>query len=443
MTTTIHLSGPDDMLAVLPYQLGFHPQDCLVAVSLLGPRSTRMGLVQRLDLPLSEHLGDAVAAMMRPLMQDLPAAVQLVGYEEREGDSRAMLDAMAGACRARGIRVPDRLVVRGGRWFDLDCARSCCPSGGLPLPDPSSVPAVAEFVGREICPLPDRSALAGLLEPIKPLRSRAVSLLADEWLELRMQATDGDLAESELPGFRASELAVWARVLCDEDDAEPVGALPPQDLAILAASLTDVALRDGLIAWLCPGTLSPDVIDPSLIVQMSRALPETSWLGQHAAALRDGVVGEAARKIGAVGDASGRGPAARDGSVRDAAVRDAAVRDAAVRDAAVRDAAVRDAAVRDAAVRDAAVRDAGASEVTQVIGRQRIERRLCELSAALPDPWAVSTLTVLASFTWWRGDGALTRIALDRALRVDPDYRLARLLEQMVDLAIRPERASA
>ncbi len=32
----------------------------------------------------------------------------------------------------------------------------------------------------------------------------------------------------------------------------------------------------------------------------------------------------------------------------------------------------------------------------------------------------LSALSVLASFTWWRGDGALTRIALDRALRVDP-----------------------
>jgi hypothetical protein len=84
-----------------------------------------------------------------------------------------------------------------------------------------------------------------------------------------------------------------------------------------------------------------------------------------------------------------------------------------------------------------------ALDVAQVIGRQRIERRLCELSAALPDAWAVSTLTVLASFTWWRGDGALTRVALDRALRLDPHYRLAQLLERMVELAIRPEAATA
>ena len=367
MTTTIHLSGPADVLTVLPYQLGFHPRDCLVVVSLHG---TRMGLVQRIDLPPREHVGDAVAAMILPLRQDRPRAVLLIGFEEREDEGRAMLDEMAAACRAHGVEVADRMVVRGGRWFDLDCVQNCCPPEGLPLPAPSAVPAVAEFVGREICPLPDRSALADLLEPNRPLLSRAVSRLADEWLQLRLEAgdageTEPGAKETELDGFRASELAVWSLVLCDKDDAEPIRALPPQDLAMLAVSLTDVDLRDGLIAWLCPGTLPQDLIDPSLFVQMSRALPEPPWLGE----------------------------------------------------------------------------DLG--EMEQVIGRQRIERRLCELSAALPDVWAVATLTVLASFTWWRGDGALTRIALDRALRVDPHYRLAQLLERMVDLAIRPERASA
>jgi len=56
----------------------------------------------------------------------------------------------------------------------------------------------------------------------------------------------------------------------------------------------------------------------------------------------------------------------------------------------------------------------------------------------LPDDMAAPALSVLASFTWWRGDGAQTRVALARALRCQPDYRLALLLQQMVDLAIRP-----
>ena len=373
MTTTIHLSGPADVLTVLPYQLGFHPRECLVAVSLHG---TRMGLIQRLDLPPPEHVRDAVAAMITPLRQDKPDAVLLIGFEEHEGGSRAMLDTMAQACRARGVEVADRMVVRAGRWFDLDCSQSCCPPEGLPLPSPSAVPAVAEFVGREICPLPDRSALADLIEPRRPHLGREVSRLADEWLQLRLEATDSvqvllGQGETELRGFRANELAAWGVVLCDKDDALPVQALPPQDLAMLAVSLTDVDLRDGLIAWLCPGTLPLDRIDPVLSSQMSRALPQSPWLR---------------RDLGSVADVE---------------------------------------------------------DSTEIIGRQRIERRLCELGSVLPDAWAVGALTVLASFTWWRGDGALTRVALDRALRIEPGYRLAQLLERMVDLAIRPERASA
>jgi transposase len=51
-------------------------------------------------------------------------------------------------------------------------------------------------------------------------------------------------------------------------------------------------------------------------------------------------------------------------------------------------------------------------------------------------------LTVLANLAWWQGDGALARTALERALVVEPGYRLARLLDRLVDLAIRP-RATA
>jgi hypothetical protein len=362
MTTTIHLSGPADVLAVLPYQLGFHPSDSLVAVSLHG---SRMGLVQRIDLPPPEHVGDAVTAMIAPLRRDRPKAVLLIGFEDREGASRQVLDEMANACRAEGILVADRMIVRNGRWFAPDCRRSCCPARGLLLPAPGEVPAVAEFVGREICPLPDRSALADRLEPSQSaLFSRAVSVLAEEWVQLRPEIVHagGDSAHDRC---LAEELKVWSRVLCGQDDAEPIRALSSHDLAKLAGSLTDVDLRDGLIAWLCPETLPPGLIDARVWAQMSAVLPQMMWLDQDI------------------------------------------------------------------------------QDTQHVISLQRIEERLCQLCAALPDPWAVSALTVLASFAWWRGDGALTRIALDRALRTDPQYRLALLLERMVDLAIRPQQASA
>jgi hypothetical protein len=68
-----------------------------------------------------------------------------------------------------------------------------------------------------------------------------------------------------------------------------------------------------------------------------------------------------------------------------------------------------------------------------------LQDRLIRLCAMLPDDLAAPALSILASFVWWRGDGALARVALARALRCDPDYRLALLLAQMVQLAIRPK----
>jgi hypothetical protein len=59
----------------------------------------------------------------------------------------------------------------------------------------------------------------------------------------------------------------------------------------------------------------------------------------------------------------------------------------------------------------------------------------------MPTGEAAPMLTVLANLTWWMGDGTLTREALGRALALEPDYRLARLLARMVDLALRPRAA--
>ena len=74
-----------------------------------------------------------------------------------------------------------------------------------------------------------------------------------------------------------------------------------------------------------------------------------------------------------------------------------------------------------------------------MVAQSRAQDALIRLCAMLPDHVAVPGLSVLASFAWWRGDDALARVALGRALRCDPDYRLAQLLQHMVDLGIRPE----
>src|SRR6476646_5659597 len=166
--TCIRLGGPSDILAVLPYQLGFHPRDSLVVVSLHG---TRMGLVQRIDLPTAEQAPTAVRALLRET-QD---GVLLLGYESTVGEALPLIAAMGSAAGDAGLAVRDRIVVRDGRWTSLQCDDpSCCPAGGRPLPAAHEVPAVAEFVGREVSPMADRAALADRLRPAGPSTAAVV-----------------------------------------------------------------------------------------------------------------------------------------------------------------------------------------------------------------------------------------------------------------------------
>jgi hypothetical protein len=71
-TTTIRLKGPADLLTSLPYQLGYHPKDSIVVVCM---NNGRVGLVQRLDLPPIEHVVDALASMLEPMMRQRPCTL--------------------------------------------------------------------------------------------------------------------------------------------------------------------------------------------------------------------------------------------------------------------------------------------------------------------------------------------------------------------------------
>lgn len=362
MSSPLRLRGPADLVAVLPYQLGYHPSSSLVLVAF---HDTRMGLVQRLDLPGEDDVGVAAEALLGPLVAEQPDSVLLFGYEEREGASIPMLDATASACASAGIRVQDRIVVRAGRWFSPDCGPPCCPMAGTPLPEPGDLPVVAEFVGREIAPLRDRAALVDSLRPRDLARGRRIARLARTMSRARERAA----APGGVPGhFWEQDLRAWGLLLRFDDDATAVEQLEDALCAALAVSLGDLGLRDAVVSWLCPGSMPAELVEPELRQQVERALPERAW--------------------------GGKGPL-------------------------------------------------GGEALSSAVAMQRVERRLVTLCGCLDDQWAVAPLTVLAAFAWWRGDGALSRVALDRALQAAPDYRLALLLEQMVDLAIRPDRRSA
>lgn len=420
----IRLRGPADVLAVLPFQLGYHPHEAVVVVAV-SERS--IGLVQRLDLPPDDEVDAAVGALLPALERERPDAVLLVGYESQRAGGRPVLDALRDACAQRGIDVLDRLLVREGRWYAVDCATGCCPEDGAPLPAPEDTPAVADFVALETAPLSDREAVARQLEPdavrsaeveaairqAGPRTSWRVSgrslgtapagaafgsapggaagpvagppLPPPPWVppfltvvdakkckEPPAEVRDGDLereaeraAEAEAverayDARRLRQLTGWA-VVCDVSAGRPpLDGLAPEEVADLALSLRDVHLRDGLIAWFCPGSLPLSALDGDLADQLTSCLPPPSWVG-----------GRRSR---------GRAIAAR-----------------------------------------------------------RLQARLVELCRMLPPDEATPALTVLAHVAWCvLGDGALARAAVERALTLEPDYRLAQLVAAMVNVAFRP-----
>ncbi len=360
--TTIRVSDPVDLVKILPYQLGYHPTDSL---ALIGLRGRHVGLVQRLDLPRQpEPLGEAVELMADNLARARCGAGVVVLYESRPGQGRRAGAELARRLRENGVEVVEHLVVRDGRVYFPECRDSCHPVAGIPLPDDSDVPAVADFVALGANPLPSREGLA--------LRVAA----AGGPTAARVKAAADRLDRLVAPrASRSRAIADWARLL---DVTNPGFAGAPTSAAAaarMAVSLLDVHLRDLLTAWLCPGTLGASAFDPELVALARAYLPGfDSGLGDDS--------GECCRA-------------------------------------------------------DPALDDAAAIEASAVL-----VERLCWLARHTPAELAPGVLTVLASYAWFLGDGALATVALDRALTIDPAYRLAQLVERMVSLAIRPQRTA-
>lgn len=70
----------------------------------------------------------------------------------------------------------------------------------------------------------------------------------------------------------------------------------------------------------------------------------------------------------------------------------------------------------------------------------RAESLWAELSRSLPAPWRVEALVLLAFSAYVRGDGPLAGVALDAALRCDPEHRMAGMLDTALQSGMRPEQ---
>lgn len=240
MTATMRVSGPADLLPLVPHVLGFTPESSAVVMSVNA--RGRVGVTARYDLPDDSQVAMSAAADLLPLLlREGAAGVLMVGYEDAPGQARLFLDSFGRVLGLAGIVVLDSLSVHGDRW-----ARADEPGAGGTVPAmPEAV--AAEFVGLGRSPLPDRASLEACFRA-RPDAERVGAVC------------DG---RSVPRAGRALEEAAraWAAVL--DPSGVPVGAVADEVLAAAVVGLRCVGLRDALMGLLVT-SLRPIPASPAL-----------------------------------------------------------------------------------------------------------------------------------------------------------------------------------
>jgi hypothetical protein len=240
----LRLGGPADLLQAVPYLLGFHPAASLVVIGLNGGRLIVTVRLDLADLTDPRVLTDAVDAVHRGGARDLVGVV----YDECRPVAREQLpwhglaDALDSAAAASGCAVLDTLLVSGGRWWSYSCRQAeCCPPEGRALPEQTTViEAAATYAG--LVALPDRAALAAVLEPLPDAQRDRLAPLVEQHEHAVFQATlDGRVARHE----RSVKRALFAAAR-RADAAGAAAALADEEVARFGVALCGYPVRDSL-----------------------------------------------------------------------------------------------------------------------------------------------------------------------------------------------------
>ncbi|WP_328463889.1 DUF4192 domain-containing protein [Actinoplanes sp. NBC_00393] len=185
---------PSDLIAAVPYLLGYHPVDSVTMVGLSG---TRVDFGACYDLPPPDCSADDAREAARVIAETVArqdaASIVIVGFGPAERVTPAVL-RLTQALQTLNVRVDDAMRVTDGRWWSYLCddPRCCSPEGTACLPEHSVIAAEATLRGHVA--LPSRRELVAQVAPVdgaarkamvaatERARRRFTDLLADDLL---------------------------------------------------------------------------------------------------------------------------------------------------------------------------------------------------------------------------------------------------------------------
>jgi hypothetical protein len=235
--TLLSLTAPADILAAVPYLLGFHPAESLI---VLGLTRSQVQVAARWDLPLA---GTALTPFPALLARERITELIIVGYGPGSLVTPAV-DTMRELAAKAGVSVAEALRVEEGRFWSYTCElAACCPVEGTPYDYTTTEVAAAATVNGLVA-LPDRAMLEETVEPMTgPVRLSMRRATADAVDSLVSRLAGGRDPERFAGEFVAEGLArVRAAMASDERLSDREAAMLGMDLAI-------IRVRDE--AWTC------------------------------------------------------------------------------------------------------------------------------------------------------------------------------------------------
>ena len=140
MTT---LTSPHDLLAAIPFLIGYHPENSLVLVAL---KDDTVGMALRVDMPTDIAL-ESYDLLASHFQREAADAALVVAYVDSQTDPEPVVINTSAALLRAGISIKESLIVSDGRYRSMLCHDSeCCPPLGSPIPDIDSSRIAAEHV---------------------------------------------------------------------------------------------------------------------------------------------------------------------------------------------------------------------------------------------------------------------------------------------------------
>ncbi len=142
--TATQLTSPHDLLAAVPFMVGYHPNNSLVVIAL---RDDQISMAMRMDFPSADVRDDLAANIVVHLERESTEVVILVAYLPATNEEKDPLMTIAVGIESRGILIKESIIVKNDRYRSTTCGnQQCCPPDGSPVPPMSDSRITVEQV---------------------------------------------------------------------------------------------------------------------------------------------------------------------------------------------------------------------------------------------------------------------------------------------------------